>query len=115
MRRGDVYWAELAPRSGSEQSGRRPVVLVSNDGFNQTPGWRSLIVVPLSTSSSQAVRGPTVVAISAGVAGLTRTSHAICHQVTTVDRAKLGKHIGILPRELLRSLTESLKTAMDLD
>lgn len=35
MRRGEVYWADLAPRSGSEQSGRRLVILVSNDGFNQ--------------------------------------------------------------------------------
>ena len=32
MKRGDVYWADLAPRSGSEQTGRRPVILVSSDG-----------------------------------------------------------------------------------
>jgi mRNA interferase MazF len=115
MKRGEVYWAQLAPRSGSEQAGRRPVILVSNDGFNQTPGWRSVIVVPVSTSSAQAVRGPTVVAIPSGVAGLTRASHAICHQVTTLDRAKLSKRIGMLPHDLLRSLAESLKAAMDLD
>ena len=43
MKRGDVYWADLVPRSGSEQTGRRPVVVVSHDGFNQTPhGGRSL-------------------------------------------------------------------------
>jgi mRNA interferase MazF len=115
MKRGEVYWADLVPRSGSEQTGRRPVILVSNDGFNETPAWRSLIIVPISTSSAQAVRGPTVVALAAGVAGLTRASHAVCHQVTTLDRSKLGKHIGTLPRDLMRSLAESLKTAMDLD
>jgi mRNA interferase MazF len=49
MKRGEVYWALLAPRSGSEQTGRRPVIVVSNDGFNQTPAWRSVIVVPVST------------------------------------------------------------------
>jgi (2Fe-2S) ferredoxin len=43
MTRGDVYWAVLVPRSGSEQQGRRPVIVVSHDGFNQTPGWRSVI------------------------------------------------------------------------
>ena len=26
MKRGEVYWADLAPRSGSEQQGRRPVI-----------------------------------------------------------------------------------------
>ena len=45
MKRGEVYWADLAPRSGSEQRGRRPVVVISHDAFNQTPGWRSIIVV----------------------------------------------------------------------
>ena len=33
MKRGEVHWAQLAPRSGSEQQGNRPVIVVSNDGF----------------------------------------------------------------------------------
>lgn len=37
MKRGDLYWAVLAPRSGSEQQGRRPVIVVSHAGFNQAP------------------------------------------------------------------------------
>ncbi len=44
MKRGDLYWAELKPRSGSEQQGRRPVVIVSSDGFNEVPAWRSIIL-----------------------------------------------------------------------
>jgi mRNA-degrading endonuclease toxin of MazEF toxin-antitoxin module len=50
MKRGEVYWADLAPRSGSEQQGRRPVIVISHNAFNQTQTWRSIIVVPLSTS-----------------------------------------------------------------
>ena len=115
MKRGEVYWADLVPRSGSEQTGRRPVILVSHDGFNQTVGWRSIIVVPISTSSSQAKRGPTVIELSGGAAGLPKTSFAVCHQVTTLDRAKMTKRIGVLPLELLREVDEGLKAAMDLD
>lgn len=115
MRRGDVYWADSVPRSGSEQSGRRPVVVVSHDGFNQTAGWRSIIVVPLSTSGSQAKRGPTVVAIPAQVAGLTKASTAICHQVTTLDRAKLTARIGTLPDGFLADVENGLRAALDLD
>ena len=115
MKRGELYWADLIPRSGSEQAGRRPVVVVSHDGFNQTPGWMSIIVVPLSTSSSQAKRGPTVVGVPAGVAGLPKASMAICHQVTTLDRAKLTTRIGLLPRELLREVEGGLRAALDLD
>lgn len=115
MKRGEVYWAELVPRSGSEQTGRRPVILVSHDGFNQTPGWRSIIVVPISTSSPQAKRGPTVIELPGGTAGLPRTSLAVCHQATMLDRAKLTKRLGALPPEALREVEEGLKAAMDLD
>jgi mRNA interferase MazF len=115
MKRGEVYWADLVPRSGSEQTGRRPVILVSHDGFNQTPGWRSIIVVPISASSSQGKRGPTVIELSGGAAGLPKMSFAVCHQVTTLDRAKMTKRIGTLPPELLREVEEGLKAAMDLE
>ena len=114
MKRGDVYWADLVPRSGSEQTGRRPVVLVSNDGFNQTPTWKSIIVIPISTSASQGRRGPTVVALPSSSTGLSEASFAVCHQVTTLDRAKLTRKAGTLPSELLREVEEALKAAMDL-
>lgn len=115
MKRGDVYWADLVPRSGSEQTGRRPVVVLSHDGFNQTPGWRSVIVVPVSSSGLQAKRGPTVVPLPGGVAGLTKASVAVCHQVTTLDRAKLTKRIGALPADILAEVEIGLKAALDLD
>ena len=115
MKRGEVYWADLVPRSGSEQTGRRPVILVSHDGFNQTPGWRSIIVIPISTSSSRGKRGPTVIQLPGGTGGLARTSYAVCHHVTTLDRAKLTKRLGALPSESLSEVEEGLKAAMDLD
>jgi mRNA interferase MazF len=115
MKRGELYWADLVPRSGSEQTGRRPVILVSHDGFNQTPGWKSIMVVPISTSSSQGRSGPTVIELSGGTGGLAKTSYAVCHQVTTLDRAKLTKRLGALPPESLREVEEGLKAAMDLD
>ncbi len=115
MKRGEVHWADLVPRSGSEQTGRRPVVVVSHDGFNQTPGWRSIIVVPISTSATPGARRLTVVEIPAGAGGLPKMSVAVCHQVTTLDRAKLTKRIGSLPVEILRDVEEGLKAAMALE
>ena len=115
MRRGDVYWADLVPRSGSEQTGRRPVILVSSDCFNHTSNWKSIFVVPVSTSAAQTGRGPSVVRIPTGVAGLVKTSVAVCHQVTTLDRAKLTRRIGALPPDLMNDLGDALKAALDLD
>ena len=112
MRRGEVYWAALEPRSGSEQRGRRPVVVVSHDGFNSVPAWRSVVVVPLSTSTARS--GPTAIALAGGAGGLGKASVALCHQVTTLDRAKLNKRIGSLSPPDLERLASGLRAALDL-
>jgi len=115
MKRGDLYWADLIPRSGSEQKGRRPVLVVSHNGFNQVPGWRSVIVVPLSTSATQALRGPTAIHLPEGAGGLKKASIALCHQVTTLDRSKLTELIGTLSPGLLAEIDEGLRAALALD
>jgi mRNA-degrading endonuclease toxin of MazEF toxin-antitoxin module len=91
------------------------VIVVSTDGFNVTPSWRSVIVVPISTSEAHARRGPTAVPLPAGSASLKRTSVALCHQVTTLDRAKLTERLGILPTDLLARIDNGLKATLDLD
>ena len=114
MRRGDVWWAMLQPRSGSEQSGRRPVVVLSHDSFNQTPNWKSVIVVPCSTSAQQARRTPTVVPLAKGVAGLPEDCVAVCHQITTLDRSKLQQQIGYLPDSELRAIEAAVLNAINV-
>jgi len=114
MKRGDLFWALLEPRSGSEQRGRRPVILVSHDGFNQVPSWRSVLVVPLSTSPRQGGRCPTVVAIAAGEAGLPEDSYALCHQVTTIDRGRLCEPLGALPGSTLQAIERGLRVALGM-
>ena len=72
-------------------------------------------MVPISTSGSQGKRGPTVVALPGGSAGLPKASLAVCHQVTTLDRAKLTRKVGTLPPEFPQEVDVALKAAMDLD
>ncbi len=114
MKRGDIFWADIVPRSGSEQMGRRPVVIVSHDGFNRVEEWRSIIVVPLSTSPAQRRRGPTAIILPKGTGGLRQESVALCHQVTTLDRAKLVEAIGELPAAALRRVNDGLRAALAL-
>lgn len=114
MKRGDVYQATLEPRSGSEQRGPRPVIVVSNNGFNQVPSWRSIIVVPCTTSEAQRARGRTIVPLARGTAGLAQDSVAICHQVTTLDRSKFGICFGTLPPDDMDAVDQAIKHALAL-
>jgi mRNA interferase MazF len=114
MKRGEVYQAVLEPRSGSEQRGKRPVLVISHDGFNQQPAWRSVIVVPISTSRAQKKRGPTAILLPEGSGGLRLKSVALCHQVTILDRQKLARRLGKLGAEQMSAVEEGVKNALDL-
>lgn len=114
MKRGEIYWADLTPRSGAEQQGRRPVVVISHNAFNQSPGWRSVIVIPISISAAQARRGPSAVPLPERAGGLPRPSVALCHQVTTIDRSKLTQLMGELNETSMAEIESGLKAAMDL-
>jgi mRNA interferase MazF len=90
------------------------VIVISRDAFNQAPGWLSVIVVPITTSVSQARRGPTAVPLPAGAGGLTQESIALCHQVTTLDRAKLDALIGSLTTTQVYEVEEGLRIALGM-
>ncbi len=79
------------------------------------PIWSRSPESPISMSASRGKCGLTVVEIPDREAGLPKTSFAVCHQVTTLDRAKLTKRIGALPPDVLRDVEGGLKAAMDLD
>lgn len=50
--RGDIYWAELDPTLGNEQSGRRPVLILSRSAFNDRSG--TVIAVALTSAEPRA-------------------------------------------------------------
>lgn len=114
MRRGDLFLAELNPRSGAEIQGGRPVLVVSHDSFNRVTAWQSVMVVPLTTSAAQARRGPTAVPIPDGAGGLRGDGVAVCHQLTTLDRTKLTRRLGALPPEVMAAVELGIKAALDL-
>ena len=109
MVRGDVYWVELTPRSGAEQTGRRPCIVVSSDAFNLAVGWRSVTVVPLTTSERWLRVSPTTIVLQKGESNLPERCAAMVHQVTTIDRAKLiGAPIGRVSETRMEELEAAL-------
>jgi mRNA interferase MazF len=115
LKRGDIFITDFSPRSGSEQTGIRPSIVISRDNFNKTKSWRSITVLPMTTSENQKSRGPTTIEISASVAnGLSRDGAALAHQITTIDKGKLRKKIGSLSEEDLMAVDAALLIALDI-
>jgi mRNA interferase MazF len=50
--RGDIVWADLNPTRGNEQAGFRPVLILSEDIFNQRSG--TVIAVALTNQPQRA-------------------------------------------------------------
>ncbi len=100
---------DLALRSGSEQMGRRPGIVVSSNTFSENPRWRSVTVVPLTSSPRWQIPSPTTVAFAKGECGLPKACSALAHQVTTLDKGKiLAPAIGRLTAGKIAEVAEAL-------
>jgi len=115
MVRGEIFFVDLSPRSGSEQRGRRPCILVSHDAFTASPRWQSVTVVPLTSSERWRTPSPATVLFEEGECSLPKACAALAHQVTTLDRSKiLRPRIGKLSGKKLEALEGALRNYLDL-
>ncbi len=111
IKRGDLFWVNLNPSKGSEQSGRRPVLIVQNDIGNALAPTTS--IAPLTTKSFSK-EYPTNVNLPKGVAGLKSDSTVLLSQVRTIDKARLEGKIGFLPGDYLIKVDRAIKVSLGL-
>jgi mRNA interferase MazF len=101
--RGDVVWAELNPVVGHEQSGRRPVIVLSEDVFND----RSGTVIAIAITSQEPRAGfPLTLEITS--AKLPKRSWAKIGHVRTLSTERLGRKLGRLSPEEIDRVLEGL-------
>lgn len=101
--RGDIFWADLNPARGHEQAGLRPVVVISQDVFNE----RSGTVIALAITSQPQKAGFPLTLELTGVE-LPKQSWVKISQVRTLSTDRLGEKIGQLSPEVLAQLVEGL-------
>ena len=93
-----MVWAELSPTRGREQTGRRPVLIISNDVFNERSGT---VIAMAITSQAQRAGFPLTVELAGS--GLPKKSWVKVSQIRTLSVERLGRHLGrVSPEELLR-------------
>ena len=109
-----VFVAVLDPTRGSEQAGRRPVLVVSREEINQL--LSVVNVIPLTSRKSEArTIYPNEVLLPAGTAGLRVDSIALCYQIRTLDKSRLEQDLGELKDTgLQRELFEAFRFQLDM-
>lgn len=108
--RGEVWLADLGEPRGREQAGRRPVVVLQSNLYETTS---TIVVLPITSShtSSNLALGASV---PAGIAGLTKPSLVLCHQIRALDRQRLVERWGELPVDYVAQVEALTMTILGL-
>ncbi len=105
--RWHVYLADLEPVIGSEVGKTRPVLVISEEEVNEVIA--TVNIIPITSRKPSRTVYPNEVLLQKGVAGLLSESLALVHQVRTLDKRRLTKHIGsitdiALQQEIIEAL-----------
>ena len=108
--RGDIWLADLNPVRSHEQAGRRPVLVVSVDLFNQSRA--DLVVVIPITSTLRNI--PFHVVIQPPEGGLTQPSALLCEAVRSISKDRLINRWGSVPPRTMTEVEDRLRVLMGL-
>ena len=98
MDRGDIYLVTLAPTSGHEQQGTRPVLIVSQLAFNRMT--RTPVVLPITGGGNFARTAGFAVSLMG--AGTTTTGVVRCDQPRALDiGARNGRKLESVPASIM--------------
>ena len=106
-RRGEVYWTQLDPTRGHEQSKLGPCVILSDDRINQRRG--TVVIVPLTTTPQAPLHPILIATPSMGVDAKARTE-----QIRCIDKSRLGRLEGVLSDADMMELGRALVTVLKL-
>lgn len=111
IRRGDVLRARLDPVEGAEQSGERPVLVISPDVINiHSP---VVLIAPITSRKTERVY-PFEAFIDPPDGGLTVRSKAMLLQMRSLDKKRLMSRYGRISEETMLQVDEALLVATGL-
>lgn len=112
MRRGELWWASLPDPAGSGPGGRRPVLVVQSDPFNDSR--IATVLVAVITGNLALADAPGNVRLAKRDSGLPRASVVNVSQILTVDRRLLTGRVRSLPERTMRQVDEGLRLVLGL-
>ncbi len=106
--RGEIRWADLNPVRGSEQGGRRPVLILSHEVFNTRSG--TVIAVAI-TSQPQRAGFPLTIELASPT--LPKQSWVKISQIRTLAVERIGDRIAEASHEEVAQVVEGLNEIID--
>jgi len=106
----EIWIADLNPQIGTETGKIRPVLIVQTDLLMDHP---SIVICPLTTNiaaESEILR----VHLKKGTANLTQDSDIMIDQIRAIDKKRLTKKIGELPKEIKNKVRDNIKIILDI-
>ena len=112
--RGEIWLADLEIGRGHEQSGQRPVLVVSDDAFNTGPSGL-VMTVPLTSKVMKSKNIAVHIRVDPPEAGLKTPSVILCDQLRTISKDRLGKAPwGIISAATMMEVEEALRLLLGL-
>lgn len=105
--RGEVRWADLNPVRGHEQAGRRPVLILSHDVFNERSG--TVIAVAMI---SQEPGASFPLTFESKAVGLPKRSWIKISQIRTLSVDRIGARIARASEEELARVIDGLNEVL---
>lgn len=89
-----IFIADLNPVQGSEQRGKRPVIVVSDEDFNKHMPVTT--VLPITSLKEGRKVYPNEIMLKGGIGGLAQDSIILAHQIRTISKQRLKDLIGTI-------------------
>jgi mRNA-degrading endonuclease toxin of MazEF toxin-antitoxin module len=110
MRRGEVWVVGLDPAEGHEQKGRRPVLVISPDAFNQVT--KVPVVLPITSGGNFARTAGFAVSLTG--AGTKTTGVVRCDQPRALDLgARHGRRLEKVPDAIMDEVLAKVATILE--
>ena len=110
--RGEIWQVDWSPGRGSEQTGRRPALIVQTDPANHNPRYPNTIVVTISTKGRNV---PSHVRVEPTAEnGLAPPSFIKCEQLLTISKERLEKRLGRLSAGDIEHVATALRVVLEL-
>ena len=112
FRRGEIYFADLDPHYGSEQGGKRPVIVIQNNTGNKFAP--TVIVAAVTSKVTKKPNQPTHVLIDRNPA-FSRPSMVLLEQIFTIDKERIQRLLGQTTPGEMYQINEALMNSLDLN